>query len=96
MMDPVAMMALAVPLAPFLLGGLWLWTRHREKEMTLQARITAEKAAQYAQHTHALEERVRVLERIVTDRGYSLSQEIDALRVEDSDRRLEMPAQERA
>ena len=30
---------------------------------------TAEKAAQYAAHTERLEQRVRVLERIVTDKG---------------------------
>ena len=41
---------------------------------------TAEKAAQYAAHTERLEQRVRVLERIVTDRGIAVSDEIEALR----------------
>ena len=40
----------------------------------------AEKAAQYAAQTERLEERVRVLERIVTDRGADLAQEIEGLR----------------
>ena len=40
----------------------------------------AEKAAQYATHIRELEERVRVLERIVTDRGYDISAQIEALR----------------
>ena len=45
---------------------------------------TAEKAAQYAAHTERLEQRVRVLERIVTDKGVDLAAEIDRLR-DDSD-----------
>ncbi len=40
----------------------------------------AEKAAQYAAQTERLEQRVRVLERIVTDKGVDLAQEIDRLR----------------
>lgn len=42
--------------------------------------MTAEKAAQYAAQTERLEARVRVLERIVTDRGIDVAQEIDKLR----------------
>ena len=42
---------------------------HREKRMEIEARLTAEKAAQYASQTERLEQRVRVLERIVTDKG---------------------------
>ena len=53
---------------------------HREKRMELEARLTAEKAAQYAAHTERLEQRVRVLERIVTDKGIDLSDEIEKLR----------------
>jgi len=37
-------------------------------------------AAQYAAQTERLEQRVRVLERIVTDKGMDLSAEIDRLR----------------
>ena len=43
--------------------------------------MTAEKAAQYAAHSERLEQRVRVLERIVTDDSHRLTQEIEALRV---------------
>ena len=85
----VEILAIMIPLAPFLLGGLHIWTKHQTKMAKMQVEATAEKAAQYAQHTHLLEERVRVLERIVTDRGYDLSDQIEALRHEDSDRRLE-------
>ena len=63
-------------------GGVVLrpWFRLQERKMELQAQMTAEKAAQYAAHTEALEQRVRVLERIATDRGADLSDEIDRLR----------------
>ncbi|MEC7160497.1 MAG: hypothetical protein VXW57_01650, partial [Pseudomonadota bacterium] len=40
----------------------------------------AEKAAQYASKVQDLEDRVRVLERIVTDRGYDVATQIEALR----------------
>jgi hypothetical protein len=53
---------------------------HREKRMEIEARLTAEKAAQYAAQTERLEQRVRVLERIVTDKGIVLADEIDRLR----------------
>ena len=57
---------------------------HREKRMEIEARLTAEKAAQYAAHTERLEQRVRVLERIVTDKGIDVAEEIDRLRDETS------------
>jgi uncharacterized protein YpmS len=56
------------------------WLKHQEKRMALEAQITAEKAAQYAAHTERLEQRVRVLERIVTDKGIHLADEIEDLR----------------
>ena len=56
------------------------WLEHREKRMEIEARMTAEKAAQYAAHTERLEQRVRVLERIVTDKGIDVADEIERLR----------------
>ena len=76
-------LALLIPLAPFMLGGFAIWTKHQRRIEEIRAQATAEKAAQYAAHTERLEERVRVLERILTDRGTSLAHEIDALRVDD-------------
>lgn len=84
-------LALMIPLAPFMLGGLWIWTKHKQKELQMTSELSAEKAAQYAQHTSQLEERVRVLERIVTDKGYDLAHQIEALRGEESDLRLNAP-----
>jgi len=69
-----------IPLAPFIIGGLAIWTRHQQKIAEIQLQATAEKAAQYATSNKELEERVAVLERIVTDRGYDVATQIEALR----------------
>lgn len=53
---------------------------HRERRMEIEAQMTAEKAAQYAAQTERLEQRVRVLERIVTDKGIVVADEIERLR----------------
>ncbi len=60
-----------------------VWKRRiafKERELELLAGRTAEKAAQYAAHNEALEARVRVLERIATDRGQDLATAIEDLR----------------
>jgi hypothetical protein len=57
-----------------------IWTRHQKDMARMQVQTTAEKAAQYATSNKELEERVRVLERIVTDRGYDVATQIEALR----------------
>ena len=56
------------------------WLKHKEKMAEALNAETAERAAQYAAHTERLEQRVRVLERIVTDKGLGLSDEIERLR----------------
>ena len=75
-----ANLALLIPLAPFIIGGIAIWTRHQHKMAELQLKATAEKAAQYASGSRELEERVRVLERIITDGGYDTALQIEALR----------------
>lgn len=69
---------------PVILGiGSDMYKRHlrfKEKQLEAISNETAEKAAQYAAHTERLEERVRVLERIATDRGVDVSDEIEKLR----------------
>jgi len=73
-------LALLIPLAPFIMVCFIVWTKHQRKMAELQVAATAEKAAQYASHSRELEERVRVLERIVTDGGYDTALQIEALR----------------
>ena len=69
-----------IPLAPFILGGFAIWSKHQQKMIEKQSEMTAEKAAQYAAQTERLEARVRVLERIVTDKGIDVADEIEKLR----------------
>ncbi len=57
-----------------------IWTKHRKDMMQMQVDATAEKAAQYAASNKELEDRVQVLERIVTDGGYDVATQIEALR----------------
>ena len=69
-----------IPLAAIAIAPFRMWLRLKERQLDQQSTMTAEKAAQYAAHTERLEARVRVLERIATDRGADLSEEIEALR----------------
>lgn len=54
--------------------------RFRERKLEIDATLAAEKAAQYASRSVELEQRVRVLEQIVTDRGAETASQIEALR----------------
>ena len=54
--------------------------KYREKRLEVEAMRAAEKAAQYASRSHELEERVRILEQIVTDGGAQTAAQIEALR----------------
>src|SRR6185503_10358714 len=53
---------------------------YKERQLGTTADATAERAAQYASHVEQLEARVRVLERIATDKGADLAQQIEDLR----------------
>jgi hypothetical protein len=69
-----------IPLAA-ILAGMWRrWLRLKERQLGAQTMETAERTAQYAAHTERLERRVRVLERIATDKGVDLADEIESLR----------------
>jgi len=77
-------LAILVPLAPFLMvvGIVWVKSHARleEKRIAATAENSAEKAAQYASRISEMEDRIRVLERIVTDGGYNVASQIEALR----------------
>jgi len=71
------------------LGALGMWTKHKQKlakfdveRAQAQAAASAGAAGQNGGRITELEDRVRVLERIVTDRGYDLATQIEALRDE--------------
>lgn len=78
------MIPLVGTVAPFamVVGIVWVRSHAKleEKRITATAENSAEKAAQYAASNKELEDRLRVLERIVTDRGYDVATQIEALR----------------
>ena len=53
---------------------------YRERQLDVEVSMAAEKAAQYATANTELEQRLRVLEQIVTDRGIETASQIEALR----------------
>jgi hypothetical protein len=68
-----------IPLTAIAAGVLKRWLGFKERQLELVSREAAEKAAQYAAKTERLEQRVAVLERILTDRSVNLAEEIDRL-----------------
>jgi len=62
--------------------------KYREKKLEVEAMHAAEKAAQYASRSSELEDRVRVLEQIVTDGGAQTAAQIEALRTPSSRKRI--------
>jgi hypothetical protein len=69
-----------IPLAAIGIAPFKMWIRMKERQLEQQSTMTAEKTAQYAAHTERLEARMRVLERIITDKGVDLADEIESLR----------------
>ena len=76
--------AVLIPIIGVCIPIVAIWAKHKQKMMEMQvgatAEATAEKAAQYSNQVTELEDRVRVLERIITDRGYDVATQIEALR----------------
>lgn len=74
-------------LAPFLMvvGIVWVTSRAKLEEKRIAAsaaRGDTRNDARTSERVEELEERVRILERIVTDGGYDLAHKIEALRDE--------------
>lgn len=81
----LALIVIGIPVVLGISGDLFKrWLSHKERAMELTADRTAEKAAQYAAQVERLEQRMRVLERIATDRGADLALEIEDLRDRDT------------
>jgi hypothetical protein len=75
-----AFLALSIPILAILGWVVTDWFRFKERQIGAISAETAEKAAQYVAKTERLEQRVAVLERILTDRSVTLAEEIDTLR----------------
>ncbi len=76
----IPILALMIPIVAIVSRTVTKMIALKEKQLETQTAMTAEKSAQYAAHTERLEARVRVLERIATDKGVDLSDEIESLR----------------
>ena len=71
------MIVVGIPVIMGVLGDMYKRRmKLREKELEILGNQTAEKAAQYAAHTERLEQRVRVLEQIATDKGLSPGKDV--------------------
>jgi hypothetical protein len=70
-----------IPILGILTGMLGIWTKHQHQMANLrQTDMSDSVADHYAAQNQQLEDRVRVLERIVTDKGYDVATQIEALR----------------
>ena len=82
-MQPGDVMALLITIllpTTFLLYLARQYFTLKEKRLDVEMAIAAEKAAQYATSNSQLEQRVRVLEKLVTDGGVHTAAQIEALR----------------
>jgi hypothetical protein len=63
-------------------GGVFVkpWFAYRQRKLEIDAQMLAEKTAQYAANNGALEQRLRVLERIITESGFETATAIEDLR----------------
>jgi hypothetical protein len=82
-MSPGDFLALLVTILLPTLFLLYIAKRYfsfKERQLEVNARAAAERAAEYAASNTELEQRVRVLEKIVTDGGLHTASQIEALR----------------
>jgi hypothetical protein len=79
-LDNPATIWVLIPLAAIGIAPFKMWLKVKEKQISTQSELAAEKSAQYAQHMEKFEARLRVLEQIVTDRGAETADQIEALR----------------
>lgn len=76
----------AIPMMGILLGFFGVWTAHKQKLAKLEIEARKHGAgqstlgAQHIEEMREMQQRLRVLERIVTDGGYNVATEIEALR----------------
>ncbi len=84
MVDEIAVfipiLALMIPMAWIASPHVRRWMEFKREQLKVQGTDTAERAAQYGAHIERLEQRVRVLERIITDKNAGLATEIENLR----------------
>ena len=73
-------MALLIPIIALMIPIFAIWTKHQRNIEEIRASALTETNAQSAARSQALEERVRILEAIVTDKSFDVAAQIEALR----------------
>lgn len=76
----IPLVGVSIPIVAISARVATKWIAMKEKQLELTARTAGEQAAQYAAKIERLEERVAVLNRIVTDRNEGLTAQIESLR----------------
>jgi hypothetical protein len=89
--NPASWIWVLIPLAAIGIAPFKMWLKVKEKQIEAQSSLAAEKSAQYAQHMERFEQRLRVIEQIVTDSGAQTASQIEALRD-----RARIPSSEKA
>ena len=74
-----------IPLAGILSGVAIMWICLRYRQLTLEHRRTELEFGEQGEEKKRLEQRLAVLERIVTDRGIETADQIEALRERDAE-----------
>lgn len=98
-MPPIEYFGVMIPILGISLGFFAVWTEHQRKMVRLRieelnvAKDARSIEPEQSREIAELRERVKVLERIVTDGGYDLAHKIEALRDERSAARIEAPAE---
>ena len=91
----------AQSIAAFMAGGVLIallcvigdgfkrWVAYKQRKVELDAEAMRTRLAERGDHAEMLEERVRVLERIATDRGQDIAHQIETLRDRQAEPQLE-------
>jgi hypothetical protein len=81
----VAFAGVAIGALIFLGSSFQRWIAYKQRKVEVEAEANRAKISDRSDYTEMLEDRIRVLERIATDRGQDIAHQIEALR----DRQLE-------
>ena len=84
-MAAVAMAGVAIAVLVTIGSSIHRWIAYKQRKIELEAEANRVSLTDRGDYTEMLEERVRVLERIATDRGHDIAHQLEALR----DRQLE-------
>ena len=69
-----------IPVVAILIGFGWGWIGYKNRELSIRAKSAKHDAAEESAEKRRLEERVAVLEKIITDGGLQTAAQIEALR----------------